>query len=333
MKQIRHALIFEPGSAPFASCHASCLCILSDGTRLCAWFGGSREGAPDTAIWLSSCRKGRWEPPRRVAKDSKEAHWNPVLFEVSPGELLMMYKVGDQIAAWHTRVRRSWDGGRNWSEGVPLAPEDRDGWGPVRTKPVRLPGGAILCGASTEQGEWMAYCDRSEDGLRTLERSAPLRIPLPMAEAPGAAAPATPQSVKGRGVIQPALWAEEDGSAHLLLRSSEGRIYRSDSMDGGRTWCAPYDTGLPNNNSGLDVARLPGGAIYLCLNPVGDNWGARTPLTLERSTDGGRSWSRCWVLEDAPGEYSYPSLAWQPGRLCVTYTYRREAIAYCELGL
>lgn len=67
------------------------------------------------------------------------------------------------------------------------------------------------------------------------------------------------QSFHGRGVIQPTLWESSPGTVHMLLRSTEGSIYRSDSTDGGVSWCPPYDTGLPNNNSGIDLDRLPNG--------------------------------------------------------------------------
>ena len=34
-------------------CHGSCLAALPNGSLLCVWFGGSREGAADTEIFYS----------------------------------------------------------------------------------------------------------------------------------------------------------------------------------------------------------------------------------------------------------------------------------------
>ena len=45
--------IFQPGSAPFPSCHASTVVALKGGELMAAWFGGTAEGAPDVAIWGS----------------------------------------------------------------------------------------------------------------------------------------------------------------------------------------------------------------------------------------------------------------------------------------
>jgi len=90
--------------------------------------------------------------------------------------------------------------------------------------------------------------------------------------------PVTDQSFKGKGVIQPTLWESEPGKVHMLLRSTESKIYRSDSSDGGKTWCTAYPTELPNNNSGIDLTRLQNGNLVLAYNPVEKDWGARTPL-------------------------------------------------------
>ena len=35
---------------PTPMCHGSCLTALPNGSLLCVWFGGSREGAADTEI-------------------------------------------------------------------------------------------------------------------------------------------------------------------------------------------------------------------------------------------------------------------------------------------
>lgn len=39
---------------------------------------------------------------------------------------------------------------------------------------------------------------------------------------------------QGKGIIQPTLWESEPGHVHMLLRSTAGRIFRSDSTDGGK---------------------------------------------------------------------------------------------------
>ncbi len=43
------------------------------------------------------------------------------------------------------------------------------------------------------------------------------------------------------GVIQPTLWESSPGHIHMLLRSTRGAIFRSDSIDYGATVCCPRD--------------------------------------------------------------------------------------------
>ena len=52
------------------------------------------------------------------------------------------------------------------------------------------------------------------------------------------------------------------GVYHMMLRSTEGRIYRSDSTDA-LHWSDPVPTELPNNNSGFDLVSLGLGHMIL----------------------------------------------------------------------
>ncbi|MHB8277067.1 MAG: exo-alpha-sialidase [Candidatus Humimicrobiaceae bacterium] len=82
----------------------------------------------------------------------------------------------------------------------------------------------------------------------------------------------------------------------MLLRSTEGCIYRSDSTDGGRTWTDAYPTELPNNNSGIDIVKMENGTLVLVYNPVGINWGPRTPVALTASFDNGKTWDDKYIF-------------------------------------
>ncbi|MBO4297735.1 MAG: exo-alpha-sialidase [Clostridia bacterium] len=327
--------------------HASTVLPLEDGRVLAAWFGGSREGNNDVGVWLAAKTGQSFSEARQVA-GSMEPHWNPVLYQLKDGRILLFYKVGSPIADWRTMVIESADRGETWSSPRELVEGDRSGGrGPVRNKPLRLKSGRILAPASVERGLWRCFMDYSDDEGRTWTKSNLIEArgtglldegirewqrrmreawnrgeAFDMSQVP-------PQYAHGRGVIQPTLW--EDGSGvHALMRSGEGRIYRSDSVDGGANWCEGYPTDMPNNNSGIDLTRLENGVMLLAYNPVGQNFGLRSPISLAVSRDDGASWTRLCDLEAEPGEFSYPAVVSRGNRVYMTYTYRRENIAYWE---
>ena len=320
---------------PFASCHASTLVPLADGRVLASWFGGSHEKHPDVAIWLSAREApGRWSPPRKVADEQGVPHWNPVLAVAPNGVLHLFYKVGPDCKEWRTRVMTSPDGGNTWS--APAEPPPAGGFpvGPVKDKPIVLADRTWVAPTSLEtETTWDAAVTISRDNGASWELGGP--VPLDHA------------TFRGKGVIQPTLWESAPGRVHMLLRSTAGRIYRSDSTDGGRSWCGAYATDLPNNNSGIDLALLDSGALALCYNPVPADWGKRTPLVVAFSRDNGRTWGGEVVLEDEdppidearvkldrahrPNEFSYPAIVAHGRQLLVTYTWKRERICSREI--
>ena len=317
-------------------CHASTVLALSDGSLLCCWFGGTHEGENDVGIYLSRRTEAGWSQPQLLVNGAA-ANWNPVLFVGADGRLLLFYKQGQQIADWQTWLLQSTDNGETWSEPQELVPGDVSGGrGPVRNKPLRLASGRILAGASTEHGIWKAFADISDDDGASWHKSAVVQIDGLQYQAGEKTAESniavSQQSFYGRGVIQPSLWQSADGSVHMLLRSSEGFVYRSDSADNGETWCSAYALSLPNNNSGLDLVRTAGGVLYLVCNPVAANWGQRSPLSLFQSTDEGASWRRLLDLETEPAEFSYPAIIALGEDIVITYTYKRCSIACVSLS-
>ena len=316
---------------PFASCHASTVLPLSGGEVLAAWFGGSHEGHGDVAIWLSRRSRSRWEPPVCVASEPGLPHWNPVLCRSPAGRLHLFYKAGKNVPSWETRVVSSTDGGRTWSDARTLPSIEGFPPGPVKDKPIIASDGSWIAGTSRETADtWDAAVSISRDDGESWSL--------------GGVVPLDHGSFSGKGVIQPTLWETPTGSMHMLLRSTAGRIYRSDSSDGGASFSEAIATELPNNNSGIDLEKLPDGRLALCYNPVCENWGKRTPLVLSFSRDDGLSWGDTVVLEDEdglapasgltldvphrPNEFSYPAVVPSAGILHVTYTWKRERICY-----
>lgn len=325
--------VFED-DRPFPSCHASTVAVLTDGKVLAAWFGGLHEKASDVAIWLSTRTNGQWSAPRKAADEDGIAHWNPVL-DADGETVSLYYKVGHEIVDWQTRIIRSQDGGATWSAPVELVPGDIGGRGPVRNKPIRLEDGTLLAPSSIERRDpdrpgkeiWEPFVDISPDGGSTWKQSS--LVPMDLDQFVGA------EKWFAKGLIQPTLWTTGNGNVHMLLRSTEGVIFRSDSTDSGRTWSRAYATSLPNNNSGIDLIRLDSGVLALVYNPVTGyaTDSPRSPLVVSFSTDYGATWDNELVLEDQPGEYSYPAIVARGNELYVTYTWKRERIAFWHIAL
>ena len=301
--------VFED-DRPFASCHASTVVEAEDGGLLCAYFAGAGEGDPDVGIWLSKLEGGNWSAPALAAKVGQVSHYNPVLFRDPSRGTFLFFKVGVNCSIWKTWWTRSEDSGLTWSEPVELVPGDEGGRGPVKNKPIILADGAWLAPGSTELGRWKLFADRSEDGGQTWVRSEDFDDAV--------------VGIAGDGAIQPTFWESAPGVVHSLARTSGGFIARSDSQDSGRSWSPLVNTGLPNNNSGLDSVRLDDGRVLLIYNPVDKDWGPRTPLNLAVSTDNGESWTDIASLETAEGEYSYPSMVSTSKGVAISYTWRRE---------
>jgi predicted neuraminidase len=292
--------------APFPAAHASTIVETPDGL-VAAWFGGTGEGKPDVGIWVSRKTGGQWSPPTQVADGAqpdgtRHPCWNPVLFLPSRGPLRLFYKVGPSPRAWWGETRTSSDNGRTWSAAVKLPPGIL---GPIRAKPVELPDESLLAGSSTEDSGWVVHMERfAADAWR---RGAPLNDPAEF------------------GAIQPAILVHSKTRLQILCRSRQGMITEAWSEDGGETWSRMRATSLPNPSAGIDALRLKDGRFLLVYNPSATS---RDKLEIAVSPDG-KSWRQAVVLENAPGEYSYPAVIQsRDGLVHVTYTWRRERIRH-----
>jgi predicted neuraminidase/cyclophilin family peptidyl-prolyl cis-trans isomerase len=296
-------------SAPFAQCHASTIVETSSGP-MAAWFGGTVEGAPDVAIWLSRKTGSGWTPPVEVARGAgpdgaPEPCWNPVLFRPEGGPLLLFYKVGPSPPAWRGMMVRSDDDGRTWSPPEAL-PEDVIG--PAKNHPLELADGTILCGGSTEDNGWQVRFETTGDLGLTWKTTAPLN------------------EEKSPGLIQPALLREGPRAIVALMRSDAGRVYESRSADGGATWTSPEPTVFPNPNSGIDAVTLRDGRHILVYNPVTEGRG----ILAVAISDDTAVWRRVLTLEEEKrAEFSYPAvIQTSDGLVHITYTWTRRRIRH-----
>jgi predicted neuraminidase len=303
---VNEEFIYE--KAPFPSCHASTLAETKDGI-VAAWFGGEHEKSPDVGIWVSRRDKKGWSELVEVANGAQENGerfpcWNPVLFQPKRGPLMLFYKIGPSPSRWWGMLTTSTDGGRTWAKPRRLP----DGiLGPIKNKPVQLKDGALLCPSSTEHAGWRVHLESTKDLGKTWTKTDALN------------------DIKEFGAIQPTVLIYPSGRIQILCRSRQGKITESWSDDGGKRWSAMKSIMLPNPNSGIDAVMLKGGRALLVYNNTKKG---RSPLDIAISEDG-KTWKAALVLEDQPGEYSYPAvIQTSDGLVHITYTWKRERIKH-----
>ena len=317
-------------TASFPECHSASIVETKKGDLVATYFGGTKERNPDVCIWVSRKPKGSkdWTAPVKVADGvgvihgnqlsnepgQREACWNPVLFETPKGELQLYFKIGPNVAGWKGWRVTSKDGGKTWSRREKL-PDDI--YGPIKNKPV-LVGNRLIAPTSDERNGWKIYFELSDDMGKTWRRSAFV------------------EADAGVKAIQPTIIQLPDGRLQALCRTRSRHIGVTYSSDNGETWSKLQLIDTPNNNSGIDAVTQQDGTYAMICNdwpiePTKEK-GARTPLSILRSTDG-IHWNHWITLEDSPIlQYSYPSIIQsRDGHIHVVYTWRRQRIKHVEL--
>ncbi len=309
-------------TASFPQAHSATI-VETPAGLVAAWFGGTREGNPDVEIWMSRLVNNKWTAPVSIADGRmndtfRKASYNPVLYQIPGGDLLLFYKIGKNVADWKGYLKRSKDNGLTWSERRPL----QEGFlGPIKNKPVMLAGGMIIAPSSLEGSPgWRVHFEVSDDTANTWRKVGPIN------------------SGTDYTIIQPSILIHKDGKLQILARSKQRELITSWSADGGETWSKVSPSGLPNNNSGTDAVTLQDGRHLLVYNHVRphdslkNGKGARTPLNVALSKDG-KEWYASLILEDSPiSQYSYPSVIQSSdGMVHIVYTWRRQKIKYVKI--
>ncbi len=293
--------------------HTSSIMALPDGALLVAWGSGSRELGSDTRIVMARRGTGaaEWDSPVVVADKAEFADANCVLYQDDLGRLRLLHSemFGEQFCTSSVVEQTSDDGGVTWT--APRAAISAI-CTLLRNKPIELRDGRWLLPAyveATYESQFFVSFNRGDDWL-----------PL-----------SAPQLTLQYGNLQPAVVQRTDGSLFALMRSSGGAgfSWQAMSLAGFQWWFAPLEA-LPNPGSGLDMIRLSSGHYIVAYN---DSASQRSPLSVALSADEGRTWSRGRVIDDAPGQVSYPSLAEGPdGTIHCSYSFQIEAIKHAAFN-
>ena len=363
-------------NASFPECHGATIVELKNGDLVASFFGGTKERNPDCCIWV--CRKPKgskeWTAPKLAAdgvfslkdsqavlagidstctpvKDAKgtliarrKACWNPVLFQIPGGDLILFYKIGLKVSDWTGWLVRSRDGGKTWSKREALP---KGFLGPIKNKPEYI-NGRIICPSSTEGSNgWRVHFEISDDKGKTWKMVGPLdaELSVPTQNRKKGGVNVDDQeggeAIKGEGAkpvyaIQPSILKHKDGRLQILCRTRNAQVATAWSSDNGDTWSKVTLLNVPNNNSGTDAVTMKDGRHILIYNNFstlpGTPKGPRTPLCVAVSEDG-INWQPVLTLEDSPiSQYSYPSIIQgKDGKLHAIYTWRRQRIKYAEI--
>jgi predicted neuraminidase len=310
--------------APYPSCHSVTIVEATNGDLVAAWFGGSHERHPDVCIYSAIKPKGsdKWGEPIKIAdgvmKDgTRFPTWNPVLYQIPNGDLMLFYKIGPKPSEWWGVYRTSSDGGKTWSDKIDMP--SKDFLGPIKNKPVLLSNGTLLLPSSTEGNGWHLRMESTPDFGKTWVMGDTIS-----------------RGKEKINAIQPSILFHKDGRIQAIGRTKNRAIFSTFSKDNGKTWSDLELIGLPNNNSGTDAITLKNGKHLLVYNhvlpPGNEAKGPRTPLNLSISDDG-INWNATLVLEDSKiSQYSYPSIIQSSdGMVHIVYTWRRQKLKYVKV--
>lgn len=313
--------------SPMIQNHAAFLHLLADGAIACAWFGGTLEGKSDISIFASVLQPGtaQWGPPQRLSFDAAHSEQNPVFFTAPDGRLWLFHTSQPSGNQDECRIRMA-EILRDADPLVLTASEGRYLDLPpgcfVRAPVVLRDDGAWLlpifrCVQRPGQ-KWNGSHDTAAVGI-SLDQGATWRLEE------------LDQSM-GCVHMSPVSIGEGRFAAFFRRRQADW-VYRTESLDGGRSWSAPAASDVPNNNSSIAAMRLSDGRIAMICNPVsaaqssdrraslydelGENdsrpdadptggcapvWGVpRAPVALCLSEDGGRTFPVRLLIEDGPG--------------------------------
>lgn len=360
--------------------HAATVAEAGGGALVAAWFEGTAENAPDVAVrvarlepgdraWapagtavapLDSSTPPRCGPAAGVRCKGMPSTWNPVLLAApGTGELVLFYKTGASPGTWAGLLKRSADAGRTWSPPEPLpAPVA----GPAKNKPLVLPNGTWLAGASTEgvgketptggrERDWRCWVDASDDGGRTWRRHGPLPFPgnaiQPALLRDGRtglvwAVARSASEIDRAGRVSPP--TRDPRNRKRYVHNGRKYVLRAVAEDaGGLVWRkAGRPTSLPGPNSGLDAVTLSDGRALVAYNDAWDTdekdaarcFQSRCRLALASSRDNGSTWRKELTFADAGAhgansEFSYPSLIQaSDGLVHIVYTHNRTSIVH-----
>ncbi|MBD3322057.1 MAG: hypothetical protein GF350_13245 [Chitinivibrionales bacterium] len=284
--------------------HSATIAQASNGTLVCAFYGGTEEGENDVGIYVSRFNGSSWSTPERIdnINGSGPVCWNPVIFQPkrSGAPLLLWYKVtGSPTSGWAGVIRTSTDAGQSWSVRTDLPSTSNSYYsafgaqyiGPTKDKPLEMPDGSLLLGSSWEIGgsDYRIHIEKQDNSDYTQGYS--------LFWGPYSSG----YTARMDGYIQPAfLWHSADKQQlQMVVRRGVGKeTHTSFSDDGGKTW-GPFSVLTASGTrgavqAGIDAQTLDNGWHVV----AGSQGGTRDRGIAVVISQDGISWQQALRLDD-----------------------------------
>jgi len=314
-------------SESLPSVHSATAVEIEGGRIRAFWYGGSREGARDVAIYSAvfDPSSSAWGPQEIATTREETARdlgryvkklGNPVVARDSRGRLWLFY-VSVSLGGWSgsaVNFRISED------DGASFGPARRIVTSPFLNLGTLVRGPAV----SFEDGTlglpvYHELLGKFGELLRISEEGEVLgKIRLS----------------HGRSSLQPVVVPLARLEAVAFLRSSGSsprRVLSVATEDGGRTWSDLAPTELPNPDAAVAAIRTSRGEILIAFN---DSEVDRSNLKLAVSRDGGRSFETLLTVVPPLGDAASPELAYpwllesSDGALHLLYSWNRSRIVH-----
>jgi predicted neuraminidase len=308
--------------------HAPTIVEGSDSALHSFWYGGSREGGKDVAIYGATLDQGdlSWSDPRQVVtreQTQKDLNryikklGNPVV-TMDDSKRFWLFYVSVSVGGWAgSSINVKWsDDGIHWTPAKRLITSPFLNLSTlVKGNPVSYSDGHLIIPAYHEFiGKFAELIEVDMDGNVYNKR----RLSW------------------GREALQPSIMVMTSEQAQVYMRFAGAkplRVMLTETADRGYSWTTPIKTQLPNPDAAIAVLGVRGGALEDALIMAFNNspeW--RNRLSLGLSKDNGKSWV---VLHDfeydqnTAERFSYPyMIQTNNGHYHLVYAWNRSHIKH-----